>query len=130
MAVGGTDSELQGLASADVDLGSGYRLESCRVGAAWAVVPNDVIAIDLLAVGDRFDTASWVTTASDELQRSFEGVFEGSFGRRRRQETHPALQLFVSGRLLVQSVSRAAAARIACVFVGWLVEADVSDEER
>ena len=45
MAVGGTDSELQGLASADVDLGSGYRLESCRVGAAWAVVPNDVIAM-------------------------------------------------------------------------------------
>ena len=78
--MGGTDSELQGLASADVDLGSGYRLESCRGGAAWAVVPNDVIAIDLLAVGDRFETAGWVTTASDELQRSFKGVFEGSFG--------------------------------------------------
>ena len=82
-----------------------------------------------VVVGDRFEAAGWVTTASDELQRSFEGVFEGSFGRRRRQETHPALQLFVSGRLLVQSVSQTAAARIGCVFVGWLVEANVSDEE-
>jgi len=100
-----TDDEVEKIG--DGEPGDGYALRQCRAGAAWLVLPSDVISLDLKAIGGQVEAAGWSCSAREEQRWSFTGS--------------PDLVLYHSGKLLVRSGQGEDAGRIAKQFVdSWL----------
>jgi hypothetical protein len=74
-------------------------LEVCSGRAAWQVIPNEELAIDLESVGAKIVAAGWTCTLENRLCHTFSGEVD--------------LTLFPSGKLLVKTADRDAAAQIA-----------------
>jgi len=100
-----TDEEVEGLSGGEP--GEGYALQKCRGDAAWLVLPDDVISLDLKAIGGQVEAAGWSCSARDERRWSFAGS--------------PDLVLYPSGKLLVRSGAGEDAGRVAKQYVdSWL----------
>jgi len=100
-----TDEEVEQIQ--DGKPGDGYALRQCRANAAWLVLPNDVISLDLQAIGGQVQAAGWQCSARDERRWNFTGS--------------PDLVLYPSGKLLVRSAKSEDAGRIAKQYVdSWL----------
>ena len=118
------DSEVEAMEPGDVPsegAAPGYRLLECRGGAGWVVLPDDVVSVDLEAVGGRIERSGWVRAERREAKHVFDSEFEKL----------PPLHFYAGGgRLLVRSSHRPVAERIATVLVSdWLMEgADSADE--
>jgi hypothetical protein len=74
-------------------------LEVCSGRAAWQVIPNEQLSIDLDAVGAKIVAAGWDCTLENRLCHTFSGEVD--------------LTLFPSGKLLVKTADRETATRIA-----------------
>jgi hypothetical protein len=86
---------------------SDHVLELCSGRAAWQVVPNREVAIDLHTVSAKIVLAGWDCTLENRLCYTFAGEVD--------------LTLFPSGKLLVKTPDRELASKIARVHLDeWL----------
>lgn len=103
-----TDTEVSKITSTRALATDGFELRSCRRGTAWAVLPQDVLCVDLEVLSNRMEASGFTQQAQAAHKYSFSGEVD--------------LTLYsCGGKLVVKSSERKTAARIATLFVDtWL----------
>jgi len=77
----------------------GFLLEMCSGRAAWTVIPNDNLEIDLEIVSAQIEDEGWICTLRNRLCYTFTGEAN--------------ITLYPSGKLLVKSGDRSIVEKIA-----------------
>eukprot|EP00811_Abedinium_folium_P000497 NODE_10455_length_1350_cov_9.210957.p1 GENE.NODE_10455_length_1350_cov_9.210957~~NODE_10455_length_1350_cov_9.210957.p1 ORF type:complete len:323 (-),score=74.16 NODE_10455_length_1350_cov_9.210957:236-1204(-) len=109
---GSTDSETERVqASGDLHLGDGYKLQDIASGKNWVVLPDDVLEVDMAALGQRLAKTGMKSGSQTPRRHAFSGGLAD-------------ISLYRSGRLLVRTSSRSIAHKVAVTFMGALNEAD------
>lgn len=95
----------------DLQQHAGFSILRCRSGAAWVVLPDDVLSIKLEVFGPRFVKAGWKSTSTSEKCHKFSG--------------QPDLALYGSGgKLLVKAKDEAVALKTAAQYIDQLGQED------